>query len=75
MTRVNALMPGWVLTQKQKDMWATSDALTAHLERQCLKKHLVENDSVDATLFLASKASRMMTGQALVVDGGVVMTG
>jgi galactose dehydrogenase len=73
--RVNALMPGWVLTQKQKDMWATPDALTAHLERQCLKKHLVENDIVDATLFLASKASRMMTGQALVVDGGVVMTG
>ena len=73
--RVNALTAGWVLTQKQKDMWATPDTLTAHLERQCLKKHLVESDIVDATLFLASKASRMMTGQALVVDGGVVVTG
>ena len=68
-------MPGWVLTQKQKDMWATPDALTAHLGRQCLKKHLVESDIVDATLFLASKANRMMTGQALVVDGVVVVTG
>ncbi|MEJ6708421.1 MAG: SDR family oxidoreductase [Amylibacter sp.] len=73
--RVNALMPGWVLTPKQKDMWATPESLTAHLDRQCLKEHLVEDDIVDATLFLASKASRMMTGQALVVDGGVVVTG
>ena len=73
--RVNALMPGWVLTQAQLDKWATPDALAAHLERQCLKEHLVEQDIVDATLFLASKASRMMTGQALVIDGGVVVTG
>jgi galactose dehydrogenase len=73
--RVNALMPGWVLTPKQMDQWATPEALRAHLDRQCLKEHLVERDIVDATLFLASRASRMMTGQALVVDGGVVVTG
>lgn len=73
--RVNALMPGWVLTQRQRDKWATPEALAKHLERQCLKEHLVERDVVDSTLFLASKASRMMTGQALVVDGGVVVTG
>lgn len=73
--RVNALMPGWVLTPRQLDKWATPEALAAHLERQCLKEHLVEQDIVDATLFLASGASRMMTGQALVVDGGVVVTG
>lgn len=73
--RVNALMPGWVLTQKQLDMWATPEDLAAHLERQCLKEHLKPQDVVDATLFLASQTSRMMTGQALVVDGGVVVTG
>lgn len=73
--RVNALMPGWVLTPKQLDKWATPEGLAAHLARQCLKEHLVERDIVDATLFLASKTSRMMTGQALVVDGGVVVTG
>ncbi len=73
--RVNALMPGWVLTERQKDLWATPEALAAHLDRQCLKEHLVEQDIVDATLFLASKTSRMMTGQAMVVDGGVVVTG
>src|SRR5690606_17085386 len=73
--RVNALMPGWVLTQRQLDLWATPEDLASHLARQCLKEHLVERDIVDATLFLASKTSRMMTGQALVVDAGVVVTG
>lgn len=73
--RVNALAPGWVLTQKQLDQWATPEGLAAHLERQCLKTHLVPQDIVDAVLFLASDTSRMMTGQCMVVDGGVVTTG
>lgn len=73
--RVNALAPGWVLTEKQLDMWATPEALAEHLSRQCLKDHLAPQDIVDAVLFLASDTSRMMTGQAMVVDGGVVVTG
>ncbi|MGE4612113.1 MAG: SDR family oxidoreductase [Paracoccaceae bacterium] len=73
--RVNALIPGWVLTERQMDLWASEESLAAHLEKQCLKEHLKSRDIVDATLFLASEASRMMTGQALVVDGGVVVTG
>lgn len=73
--RVNALAPGWVLTQAQLDKWATDADLAAHLDQQCLKEHLKPEDIVGAALFLSSKASRMMTGQALVVDGGVVVTG
>lgn len=73
--RVNALMPGWVLTQKQMELWAKPEDLAAHMERQCLKEHLAPEDIVGGTLFLASSASRMMTGQALVIDGGVVVTG
>ncbi|MEP2027125.1 MAG: SDR family oxidoreductase [Paracoccaceae bacterium] len=73
--RVNALAPGWVLTDKQKDLWVTPESLAAHLERQCLKDTLAPQDIVDAVLFLASNASRMMTGQSMVVDGGVVVTG
>jgi len=73
--RVNALAPGWVLTEKQLDKWATPEALAAHLERQCLKEHLAPQDVIDATLFLSSSASRMITGQLMAVDGGVVHTG
>ena len=73
--RVNALAPGWVLTDKQKEKWATPDNLAAHLGRQCLKEHLVPQDMIAPTLFLASDASRMMTGQVMPVDGGVVVTG
>ncbi len=73
--RVNALAPGWVLTQKQKDLWVTPEGLAAHLERQCLKDALAPEDIVGGVLFLASDASKMMTGQAMVIDGGVVVTG
>ncbi|WP_293576568.1 SDR family oxidoreductase [Phaeobacter sp.] len=73
--RINSLAPGWVLTEKQLDKWATPEALAAHLERQCLKDHLAPQDIVGATLFLASSTSRMITGQTLAVDGGVVVTG
>jgi len=73
--RVNALAPGWVLTDKQIDKWATPEALQAHMQRQCLKEHLEPADIVGPVLFMASDASRMMTGQAMVVDGGVAVTG
>ena len=73
--RVNALAPGWVLTQKQKDLWVTPEGLSAHLDRQCLKDTLAPKDIVGGTLFLASDSSKMMTGQVLVIDGGVVVTG
>ncbi len=73
--RVNALAPGWVLTQKQLDMWADPKSLADHLEKQCLKEHLAPDDVVGGVLYLASNISRMMTGQVMVIDGGVVTTG
>lgn len=73
--RVNALAPGWVMTERQQRLWVTPEALAGHVGRQCLKDTLVPEDIVAGMLFLGSSASRMMTGQALVIDGGVVMTG
>jgi NAD(P)-dependent dehydrogenase (short-subunit alcohol dehydrogenase family) len=73
--RANALAPGWVLTQKQKDLWVTPEGLAAHLAQQCLPDPLQPDDIVGGCLFLASSASRAMTGQVLVIDGGVVHSG
>ena len=73
--RVNAIVPGWVLTQKQLDQWASPEDLASHLDKQCLKEHLAPEDMIGGTLFLASNASKMMTSQVIVIDGGVVVTG
>jgi NAD(P)-dependent dehydrogenase (short-subunit alcohol dehydrogenase family) len=73
--RVNALSPGWVLTERQLEMWATPAAVAEFLKRQSLPDSLAPPDIVGGCLFLASQASRMMTGQNLVIDGGVVVTG
>ncbi|MEY1554229.1 SDR family NAD(P)-dependent oxidoreductase [Yoonia sp. R2331] len=73
--RVNAIAPGWVLTDKQMEKWATPETLAAFLDLQCLKRHLKPEDVVGTALFLASDSSAMMTSQVLVVDAGVVVTG
>ena len=73
--RVNAIAPGWVLTEKQLAKWATPEALSAFLDKQCLKRHMQPQDVVGTALFLASDASAMMTSQTLVLDAGVSVTG
>ncbi len=73
--RVNAIAPGWVLTENQMTKWATPENLSAFLDLQCLKRHLAPEDITGTALFLASDASAMMTSQVLVVDAGVAVTG
>ncbi|MBM1222148.1 SDR family oxidoreductase [Ponticoccus sp. SC2-23] len=73
--RVNAIAPGMVLTQKQLDMWVTEESITRFMEKQCLKQRIGPADLVGPTLFLASAASAMITGQVVAVDAGVISTG
>ena len=73
--RVNAVAPGWVLTPKQRELWVTPESLAEHMALQAIPDELVEADILGGVLFLASNAARMMTGQVMVIDGGVVVTG
>ena len=68
--RVNALVPGWVLTQRQKRLWVNDDDLQLCLDRQALKQPLYGWDMAAPALFLASSMSAKMTGQEMLVDGG-----
>jgi NAD(P)-dependent dehydrogenase (short-subunit alcohol dehydrogenase family) len=70
--RVNAVAPGWVLTERQKELWVTPESLAAHLSRQCLPDPIQPEDVAGTVLFLASGASRMMTSQTLILDGGYI---
>ena len=69
---VNAVAPGWVLTERQKELWVTPEALAAHLSKQCLPDPIEPEDLTGLVLYLASEASRMMTSQTLILDGGFI---
>ena len=70
--RVNAVAPGWVMTDKQKELWVTPEGLARHLERQCIPDPIQPEDMTGVVLFLGSQSSRMMTSQTLVLDGGYI---
>lgn len=70
--RVNAVMPGMVLTERQKKLWVSDDAATAFLDRQALKFSLVAEDMIGPCLYLASDCSRAVSAQTMIVDGGCV---
>lgn len=73
--RVNSVLPGWVFTQRQLDLWATEEKVSDHLDTQAIPEKLIAEDMVGIVLFLASDASRMLTRQSIAVDGGVIGLG
>jgi NAD(P)-dependent dehydrogenase (short-subunit alcohol dehydrogenase family) len=68
--RVNAVAPGWVITERQQKLWVTEETLGAHVAKQCIRETMRPDDMVGPCLFLASDASRMLTAQTMIVDGG-----
>lgn len=70
--RVNTLVPGWVMTKRQLDLWV-DDAANELIDRsQCLAGRVMPDDIARMALFLASDDSRMCSAQNFVVDGGWV---
>lgn len=70
--RVNALSPGWVVTERQLELWLTPEAEAEWSKQVALKDRIQPEDIARAALFLASDDARMMTGQNLIVDAGRV---
>ncbi|HEY8564579.1 MAG TPA: SDR family NAD(P)-dependent oxidoreductase [Beijerinckiaceae bacterium] len=70
--RVNSILPGWIMTERQRELWLTPEGQDELMRRQCLKRELVPEDIAKVVLFLASDEAGAMTAQNVVVDGGWV---
>jgi NAD(P)-dependent dehydrogenase (short-subunit alcohol dehydrogenase family) len=70
--RVNCILPGWIMTERQKTMWLTPEGEKELMQRQCLKRKLQPDEVARTTLFLAADDSSACTNQNYIVDGGWV---
>ena len=68
--RVNCIIPGWIMTQRQVELWLTPEAERELMLAQCLKEKVHPDDVARLALWLAADDSRMCTSQAWVVDAG-----
>jgi len=68
--RVNALLPGWTMTERQTTLWVDTAAEKEITAAQCLPGKVMPSDVARMALFLAADDSAMCTQQSFVVDGG-----
>jgi D-xylose 1-dehydrogenase len=68
--RVNCIIPGWIMTEKQLAEWVTPEAEASIERNQCLPNKLYPDDVARMLLWLAADDSRSCTAQRWVVDGG-----
>ena len=68
--RVNTVIPGWIMTERQVTLWLTPEAEANLMQIQCLKEKVMPADVARLVLWLAADDSRMCSGQLWVVDGG-----
>ncbi len=70
--RVNTVVPGWIMTERQKELWATPEALEKHLERQCLPDLIEPIYVARMVVFLASDDAAMCTANNYMVEAGSI---
>ena len=68
--RVNSVMPGWIMTERQIKLWLTPESEANLMTQQCLKEKLYPADIARMILWLAADDSRLVTAQNFIVDGG-----
>lgn len=70
--RVNGLLPGWTMTERQRALYVNAEAESQIDASQCLPGRVMPEDIARMALFLASDDAAMVTQQAFIVDGGWV---
>ncbi len=70
--RVNTLVPGWTMTERQKTLWLTPEKLAAQLAAQCLPDPIEPVYIARMALFLASDDAAMCTAQNFFVEAGAI---
>lgn len=70
--RVNTVVPGWIMTDRQKELWATPEALEKHRARQCLPDLIDPVYVARMVLFLASDDAAMCTANNYMVEAGSI---
>jgi D-xylose 1-dehydrogenase len=70
--RVNAVLPGAIATERQKQLWYTPDYLAGIQLNQALKRQIEPDEVARLVLFLAADDSSAITNQSYVIDAGWV---
>jgi NAD(P)-dependent dehydrogenase (short-subunit alcohol dehydrogenase family) len=70
--RVNTVVPGWIMTERQKNLWASPEALERHRARQCLPDLIEPVYVARMVLFLASDDAAMCTANNYMVEAGSI---
>jgi D-xylose 1-dehydrogenase len=68
--RVNTVLPGWIMTKRQLELWVDENAARVIADRQCLPDRIQPDAVARLVLFLASDDSAMCTSQNFVIDAG-----
>lgn len=70
--RVNTVVPGWIMTERQKTLWATPEALEAHRQKQCLPDLIDPVYVARMVVFLASDDAAMCSANNYMVEAGSI---
>jgi len=70
--RVNTVVPGWIMTERQKALWVTPEALAKQVDRQCLPDPIAPVYVARIVLFLASDDAAMCTANNYMVEAGSI---
>lgn len=69
--RVNSLVPGAIVTERQRALWTSPEQEREFIDLQALKFRLAESDVARVALFIASDEARGCTGANFIVDAGL----